>query len=658
MTRTQKWFVVLAVVALSAFALADPPAALNNVLRPGREHEASFPSPSGQNLGGILFGYDASVPYYSNGSAWRSMTGCTNCALLDAGNIFLNDNTFIADSGVRSRMYFAQSGAPLYGDEYDGGIVLSDGGGFGQLRPGFYNILEPVNGVPGIQAKGILELAGAQIEAVNSGCATEAINYVTRTLDANVCNFGVQAAGSGSYKGFRVTQDFSVYMAGNLNFEGTGRVIRGASNQYIELQSQPAVSGVGVYISASGGGLATAGSMLSFYNPGYSGSNVLDVLFNGAIDYQGTNSAGLGPCTASERGRENYNLDNDFMYWCNGTLWQPYATGDGGTSGGGGGFTTANHGVSAASSTNVVCNSAGTLDAGCITLGSQSFAGVKDFIAGVTSSVASGNNAFAVTVNGGRIDFGAGANDYATSDGTNIFFANSSVLVGGVSNWTTSGITFAGGIISHDTTGISAIAGSARADLNQTQNFNAPSSGINLYSSEANSGDIGVRIGISGAQNDVLATQWCQSASPTACTQVAYMQSNGYLASKTPHTLSSVYINAPTVAATTYGGETLPPNFFTLTAVRFRLRAAGTGGSTNATFRASAVLYDAGTMNCDCAFACNSASQSYRVACLSTDAGACIFTPDAGLTYSVNSIGNCAVGPDIQGNVAVEGNWQ
>lgn len=274
------------------------------------------------------------------------------------------------------------------------------------------------------------------------------------------------------------------------------------------------------------------------------------------------------------------------------------------------------------------------------------------------SNNASGNDAFGVTTNGARWHFGTGANDYLSSDGTNIFFANSSLVLGGTSNWTPSSLTLGGGIQTISTTGLSATSGSARSDLNQTQNFNAPNSGINIYSSEANSGDPAVRIGISGAQTDVLATQWCQSASPTACTQVAYMQSNGYLASKTPHTLSSVYINSPTVASTTYGGETLPPNFFTVIAARFRLRAAGTGGTTNATFRASATLFDAGTMNCDCAFACNSASQSYRIACLSTDAGACIFTPDAGLTYSINSIGDCSVGPDIQGNLTVEGNWQ
>lgn len=39
------------------------------------------------------------------------------------------------------------------------------------------------------------------------------------------------------------------------------------------------------------------------------------------------------------------------------------------------------------------------------------------------SNVGSGTNAFACSVNGSRIDFGAGASDYASSDGTTVTFA-------------------------------------------------------------------------------------------------------------------------------------------------------------------------------------------------------------------------------------------
>ncbi len=42
----------------------------------------------------------------------------------------------------------------------------------------------------------------------------------------------------------------------------------------------------------------------------------------------------------------------------------------------------------------------------------------------ISSTIASGNNGFAVTQNGARIDFGAGANDYATSDGTTVTHAS------------------------------------------------------------------------------------------------------------------------------------------------------------------------------------------------------------------------------------------
>jgi len=41
----------------------------------------------------------------------------------------------------------------------------------------------------------------------------------------------------------------------------------------------------------------------------------------------------------------------------------------------------------------------------------------------VTSKASSGNNAFAVSSNGARVDFGAGANDYASSDGTTVTYA-------------------------------------------------------------------------------------------------------------------------------------------------------------------------------------------------------------------------------------------
>lgn len=47
-----------------------------------------------------------------------------------------------------------------------------------------------------------------------------------------------------------------------------------------------------------------------------------------------------------------------------------------------------------------------------------------------SSSIASGNNAFSVTTNGARVDFGAGASDYCSSDGTTVAFAGPTSAVG------------------------------------------------------------------------------------------------------------------------------------------------------------------------------------------------------------------------------------
>lgn len=116
-----------------------------------------------------------------------------------------------------------------------------------------------------------------------------------------------------------------------------------------------------------------------------------------------------------------------------------------------------------------------------------------------------------------------------------------------------------------------------------------------------------------------------------------------------PSTLSSVLVNAEVVAATTYGGEVLPAVAFEVDAVRFRVSVQGSGGTTDAVFRVSD-----GSNDCDCGFACNTATGNKRVTCT----GTCSFAASASLTYSVNSIGDCTTGPTILGTVAIEGNWQ
>lgn len=49
-----------------------------------------------------------------------------------------------------------------------------------------------------------------------------------------------------------------------------------------------------------------------------------------------------------------------------------------------------------------------------------------------SSSIASGSNAFGALTNGARIDFGAGATDYASSNGTTVTFAGPTGSVGGI----------------------------------------------------------------------------------------------------------------------------------------------------------------------------------------------------------------------------------
>lgn len=53
---------------------------------------------------------------------------------------------------------------------------------------------------------------------------------------------------------------------------------------------------------------------------------------------------------------------------------------------------------------------------------------------GFLSAAASGSNAFAATTNGARIDFGGGASDYASSDGTTVTFAGPVTVTGAITS--------------------------------------------------------------------------------------------------------------------------------------------------------------------------------------------------------------------------------
>ncbi len=86
---------------------------------------------------------------------------------------------------------------------------------------------------------------------------------------------------------------------------------------------------------------------------------------------------------------------------------------------------------------NIGCTTAAASTAGCVSATTQTFSGAKTIDTSVTSpsfvsssaatgylsNTTSGNNAFGVAVSGARIDFGAGASDHASSNGTTVTFA-------------------------------------------------------------------------------------------------------------------------------------------------------------------------------------------------------------------------------------------
>lgn len=127
----------------------------------------------------------------------------------------------------------------------------------------------------------------------------------------------------------------------------------------------------------------------------------------------------------------------------------------------------------------------------------------------------------------------------------------------------------------------------------------------------------------------------------------------GYMSSAIPFTLDAIYVNSvPT--AVTYGGGTLPARAFTVTGIKFRVRTAGSVGSTNAVFQVSDT-----TNTCTCSYACNQTQGTKRVTCANGAGTGCVYAASAVLSYSYTGVGDCAgTSADIQGNINVEGNWQ
>lgn len=128
---------------------------------------------------------------------------------------------------------------------------------------------------------------------------------------------------------------------------------------------------------------------------------------------------------------------------------------------------------------------------------------------------------------------------------------------------------------------------------------------------------------------------------------------NGYTISIAPTDIDAgisgvvgaIYINDVLSAGSTYGGQVVKRTT-TFNNMSFRIRTSGTGGTTNAN-----VLATDGTNNCNFAFACNSATGATSV----VGTGTCAFPADALITYSITSIGDCSIGPDLQGVVIVTG---
>jgi hypothetical protein len=116
----------------------------------------------------------------------------------------------------------------------------------------------------------------------------------------------------------------------------------------------------------------------------------------------------------------------------------------------------------------------------------------------------------------------------------------------------------------------------------------------------------------------------------------------------------SAFVNAVTTATTTYGAYEVPsgsPGPLQINGFTFKIRTAGSGGTSNATYRVTD-----GSTTCDATLACNAASDTYSLIPVN-GSGACTFAAGAEVEFQVQGIGDCAVGPDILGNVTITGHW-
>jgi len=265
----------------------------------------------------------------------------------------------------------------------------------------------------------------------------------------------------------------------------------------------------------------------------------------------------------------------------------------------------------------------------------------------LSSTIASGSNAFQATVDGARFDIGTGASDYFDSNGTAIS--------------TPGGFTAA----TLNSSGTNTFSGATPLNLTaQTAGMWCSAATITTAcyiesgASAATVGATSASAAVKVFPDNVLdATDYVFSvgnatnaASLFNVTYAGNAGLTGYLASETPDTMFVTYINN-VIQTFTYGGGIAPAHDFQVSAVRFTLRTAGSGGTTNATIRISD-----GVSNCDCAFACNTAAGNLSVAC--STAANCDFEASDSMTVSVSGVGDCTVSPDILGNVEFETFWE
>jgi hypothetical protein len=183
------------------------------------------------------------------------------------------------------------------------------------------------------------------------------------------------------------------------------------------------------------------------------------------------------------------------------------------------------------------------------------------------------------------------------------------------------------------------------------------------FSGETNSGNATIR----GALRNDLSGSSCTPAGAVCVddangfavangsgTTNATISATGYIASTTPHTLTSLELNVAAAAAT-YGGHALPAKAFTVTGVTGYVSGVSGAGAGNTTWRISD-----GTNNCDCNFPCaggagvgSNATGTLRC----TPSGTCAFAASSALSISVQTAGCATTQPTIQ-NLDIEGNWQ